>query len=306
VFNEGQGILGLANANQAAEFPFPTLPWTVTTGTQQAAQTQFLTVTNGLPNIPAPPAFIQIVQEGRLICKFAIWMARSILSARSPNPQQDPLNFGYLVIGGGEEFFIGRLGPYQTVPLFYGGFYYLNLLSVRVATPNPSPPVQLPTAAVVGRAGNAIVDSGTNTLSLNPVVYHAVIDLLEAINPAFASLIAAGKVPNSAIDYAAWPALILNLQGEVGVESLVCTSDQYWQADAFVTGQAQCMLGKTGDATSLTVLGLTFLSGYYTIFNRSGAGSGTLSFARPLDFPSTLGVLPNGPLSAGDPLLHLS
>ena len=65
------------------------------------------------------------------------------------------------------------------------------------------------------------------------------------------------------------------------------------------------MISNSNSSTSGSILGLTVLSGYYAVFDRSWGGNGTISFARTLDFPGTLELLPNGPLNAGDQPLNL-
>jgi hypothetical protein len=225
--------------------------------------------------VPVPPCFTQLEQSGQLPNKFWLSVLRATVNHRMPDPTQDTSNWGYLYLGGGEEWFGSlpvQIAQVQLAPADPDSWYYLNLISIQV----DGFEAIFPSVAQAVPA-NAFVDSGFPTLTLPQVLYTQVVALLGSINPNFSAMISSGFVPNYELnDFTEWPDIWFTFAGVEGDAVLVCTAEQYWQTDSR-PGQAQFRLA---DQTTVhTVVGLPMLSGYYVVFDRS-VGNGVIKLAR--------------------------
>jgi len=78
-----------------------------------------------------------------------------------------------------------------------------------------------------------------------------------------------------------WPVINFFLAGSGGAAvTLTCLPEQYCQTDAVSPGVALFMLQEIPDPTQSSVLGLTLLTNYHTIFDRSVDGAGIVIFAQ--------------------------
>jgi aspartyl protease len=255
MFGKAQGILGLAYQalDDAIDIHRPTIPPKYTPNDIRAGHRVFV-----------EPYFTQLEKSGLVADKYAFYTRRSVLRA-SADPASDPMNNGFLIIGGGEEAKDLYTGKFKTAVVLSDDWYRVNLRQVIVGKAGPigvSPPThqdQVPT--------NAIVDSGTNGLDLDP-----------KLPPAQAQLVRSQQTPASNLHLAQWPTLTFVLQGAGGDISLDITPDQYWQMDAFEVGNAYCCLWRGSDAQS--ILGLPLMNGYLTIFDgAANNGLGVVKFA---------------------------
>jgi hypothetical protein len=262
MFGKAQGILGLAyeKLDTAYVLKKPTVP-------PQYGPNDFRTG----HTIQIEPYFTQLAAAGLEAGKYAFYTRRAVVRA-SANPAADPLNNGWLILGGGEEAADLYTGPFQAADVLSDDWYSVNLKAVVVG--DASTPVDPPTFHDQAPT-NAIVDSGTNGLLLSPAVYAAVLAKLPA---AFRALVKHGGTSAANLNLTQWPALTFVLQGAAGDARLVVKPEQYWQLDAGEVGQAQCMLWKGTDVQS--ILGLPLMNGYFTVFDdTANHGLGSVKFA---------------------------
>ena len=263
MFGKSQGILGLAyqSLDDAINVNKPTVPPKYSPNDLRAGHKVFV-----------EPYFMQLEKAGLVANKFAFYTHRSTVHA-SRNPATDPLNNGYLILGGGEEAKDLYTGRFKTAVVLSDDWYSVNLKQVIVGQAGPiavKPPTrqsQSPT--------NAIVDSGTNGLELGRALFDAI---LAKLSPAQVKLIRSTQVSTSKIKFAEWPTLTFVLQGEAGDISLDVGPEHYWQMDAWETGTAVCSLWRSDDEQS--ILGLPLMNSYFTIFDCSvNHGLGVVRFA---------------------------
>lgn len=277
-FAPADGILGLAyyQLNDAAATGDRSVP---INQYDSQAKWQRLVGPGGLRMEYLPPFFSEIVEAGGTPNKLALLTRRSIPHAGS-DPASDPLNQGWLILGGGEEhseLYTGELQAVREIddPQGVGRYYNSNLLSVRVGDDEPievSPP-QNPNLL-----SNSIIDSGTNSLALAP-------GLLQAIESALGNR----QRPSSAADLEGWPTIFFTLEGVGGAEvTLEVPPENYWQLDSVtgsrtggtITGSFPAF-GSSGSEQS--ILGLPLLNGHYVVFDRSSSDppvAGQIKFAK--------------------------
>ena len=265
MFGKTQGIMGLAYEplNDAVNLNKPTVPPKYSPNDLRAGRKEFV-----------EPYFAQLEKAGLVANKFAFYTRRSTVHA-SRDPASDPLNNGFLIVGGGEEARDLYTGRFKTAVVLSDDYYSVNLKQVIVGKTKliPVPPPTRQSRA----ATNAIVDSGTNGLSLSANVFDAILTRLSAEQ---VRLIRSNQVPTSKINLDEWPVLTFVLQGETGDISLDIAPDNYWQMDAWEVGTAVCALWRDTDEQS--TLGLPLMNSYFTIFDCSvNRGLGVVRFATP-------------------------
>lgn len=277
MFGRADGILGLAYAPLNNAFLMAADTWK---SRYQASQ-----IANG-KEADIDPYFSQLEEAGIVANLFGFYTKRSIMCMATATPATDPMNHGVFVIGGGSECTDLYTGGFTSVAVVDDLWYNTNLLSIQVGA---QPPIRVPPLAP-GAAGqsNSIVDSGTNSLVFAQGVYDQVVAAFGALNPDFAaaltqfSITANQGANQQQINLAAWPNLLLTLQGANGAPVvLTVTPANYWQFDALRTGMAIAnMYGDGGSLGGQSILGLPLLNGYYTVFDRTAAsGHGVINFA---------------------------
>lgn len=263
MFGKCQGILGLAyeSLNDAINVNKPTVPPKYSPNDVRAGTRAFV-----------EPYFMQLEKAGLVANKFAFYTRRSTIHA-SADPAADPLNNGYLIIGGGEEAKDLYTGKFKTATVLSDDWYSVNLKQVivgqtaAIAVAPPTHQSKVPT--------NAIVDSGTNGLQLAPALFDSI---LAKLSTAQVKLIRSTQVSTSQINLAQWPTLTFTLQGEGGDIALDVGPEHYWQMDAWEAGTAVCSLWRGDNAQS--ILGLPLMNAYFTIFDCSANhGLGVVKFA---------------------------
>jgi hypothetical protein len=294
VFAGADGILGLAYPplNKAYDVSAYlksknestlTYPWPIPASEVPQTLSAFDTFVNTIKATrqTVPPCLTQLVQEGLLANKFALWVFRALTNLRTDNPAADPSNVGILVMGGGEAFYQGQVGPFQAAQVVSDSFYGLNLIAVQVGSNPPIPALPGP-ALGNGQVANAILDSGTAQIVLQENLYTAVFEQITAAVPNFSSLVnPISEAWNSALGEADWPVLNFILAGpDESQVTLSCYPPQYFQTNAQPGGIAQFMIQGGGGSSQPTILGLTLMTGYYTIFDRSVEGLGIINFAQ--------------------------
>jgi hypothetical protein len=268
MFQNSQGILGLAytKLNNAFEMPGPTIPPKYTFNQIQAGKVTYV-----------EPYFTQLEDAGLVANKFAFYALRSMVNHATAKPMTDPLNNGYLILGGGEESTDLYQGDFQVARVVDDLYYNTNLKSVVVGsgTPISVPP---PTRAS-GNTSNSVVDSGTNSLYLDQTLFDEIVNQLSS---GLADDLRAGYLPMSKLNLAALPTLTFVLEGALGSDvKLVIPPSNYWQTNAPKAGYATAVIfGDQGQGKGQSILGLPLMNSYFTVFDRSvDRGLGVVSFA---------------------------
>jgi len=295
-FGPADGILGLAytplndGSNlhsylvQRSINPPVTFPWPFPIQNTAAAITQFAKFLQSMPDQSVTPYFTLLEEQGVVPNKFALYTLRSAISAAQVDPSKDPLNSGYLILGGGEEQNDLYTGNFVNVDVLDDLYYNTNLTEVQVQGCPAIPVKPLPQQLVSQMGSNSIVDSGTNSLYLVNDVFTAIMNSLKALNPQFAQLATKALksdtgIPSSQVKLAQWPNIIFTLAGESGEDiELTCTPQTYWQTDSPGAGQASFQIMEGGQMPQ-SILGLPLLNNYYTVFDRSLDPSGVIRFA---------------------------
>ena len=199
--------------------------------------------------------------------KFAFYTLRSCIHHGDTNPADDPLNKGWMILGGGEqcrEFYQGR---FQTAKVLAEQWYNTNLKAIIVGN---TAPLAVHRIAPVGYPSNSIVDSGTTSIDLGPLLLKAVISRFKPDQQRLMQAALARKkhpcVAMADLGLRKWPDLTFILQGlnKTDVVLKVRPRD-YWQVNAPKPGLAQLALTQ-GDP-GFSILGLPLMNGYFTIFD---------------------------------------
>jgi len=273
MFRGSNGILGLAytKLNGAFTMPGPTIPPKYTYNQIQAGKVTYV-----------DPYFTQLETAGLVADKFAFYTKRSEINMATPKPATDPLNNGFLILGGGEEQTDLYIGSFQVARVVDDLYYNTNLKSIIVGD---APPISVtPPTKASGNASNSVVDSGTNSLLLDQNLFEEIAEKLSsAADSALTDAIRAGYVPMNQLDLSSWPTITFVLEGALGTDvKLTVTPDTYWQTNSPKPGYATAVLfGDNGQGGGQSILGLPLMNNYYTVFDRSvDKGLGVVSFAK--------------------------
>jgi hypothetical protein len=291
-FGEADGIMGLAynGLNQAYNMVShlrahagkkSTYPWPFRVRSSPTGIRRFLALLEKMPEEHLSPYFTELESAGAIANMFAFYTLRSFPNMATANPATDPLNSGWFILGGGPEQADLYEGAFQDVAVVDDRYYNVELLAVQVGDAGETAVAPLPSAdALLG--SNAIVDSGTNSLTLTGEVYETLIDGLTKLNPAFAGAIKSGSsqggVAQTNINLNDWPTISFILRGPSGDSvRLSCAPSTYWQFDAGTAGRAVFLIADGG--MPLSILGLPLFNNYYTVFDRSEDSAGVIRFA---------------------------
>lgn len=299
-FGEADGILGLAykGLNQAYNLtayleeqgvnPPVTFPWPFPIANSATGLQQLAAILQNVRTDDIPPYFDQLEAKGVTANKFAFYTLRSFPSLATANPQTDPLNQGFFILGGGEEQTDLYTGSFVNVDVLDDLYYNVNLKAVQVGSAAPVAAAPLPARFKQTMITNAIVDSGTNSLFLAKDVYQAVLAGLEALNPQFPKIIqkaltARNGIPTSQVNVSAWPEISFILTGETGDDVTLTVSPQtYWQVDCPSAGHA--IFAVNNGNLPQSILGLPLMNNYFCVFDRSQDAYGVIRFA-PIKTP---------------------
>jgi len=130
MFRGSNGILGLAytKLNGAFTMPGPTIPPKYTYNQIQAGQVTYV-----------DPYFTKLESAGLVANKFAFYTKRSEVNMATKKPATDPLNNGFLILGGGEEQTDLYTGAFQVARVVDDTYYNTNLKSIIVGMRRRSP-----------------------------------------------------------------------------------------------------------------------------------------------------------------------
>ncbi|WP_041508686.1 pepsin-like aspartyl protease [Shewanella sp. cp20] len=181
------------------------------------------------PTNDLPPYFSNLTSHGLTPNKFAFFARRSSIHVASqevlvPNSAndfaflgQDPLNQGWLILGGGEEHTELYRGEFKTIAVIENKYYNVNLVGMSIGDNEMVPSLltqslaeQAPTSDdaqpdhselcpdgqhlhthgvhicdTLRGQSNAIIDTGASAIVLTRHLFGALTQALEAINPSF-------------------------------------------------------------------------------------------------------------------------
>ncbi|MGF6871007.1 pepsin-like aspartic protease [Paraburkholderia sp. MM5477-R1] len=266
MFREADGILGLAYQALDDAYSLPESTWPKKYSKSQVEHGTRSSVI---------PCLMQLANEGVLQEKMAFLTRRSFCKA-GVDPDNDPLNQGVLILGGGEEATDLYSGDFQIAAVLADAWYSTNLLSVGVGTE------QFPISArpQPGMPSNSIVDSGTNTLVLGPTIINGILSRLQVNQQELLKTSMSGQpVSVTSLDLSQWPPISFTLQGISGGQNVALSVPPqiYWQIDAPAVGQAMAAISPVRQDGG-AILGLPLMNGYFTIFDGT-AGLGVIKFA---------------------------
>jgi Eukaryotic aspartyl protease len=264
VFGRADGVLGLAYAELDAANAMPADTW--------GAKYPSAEVTQGVKT-PMAPYLAQLA--GVTSDVFAFYTRRSAI--HHGGGAADPLNRGWMIVGGGEACADLYTGAFQTVKVLADAWWNTNLKAFVVGDGAAIPIA----AGGVGRVpSNSIVDSGNPSLTFGPTLLGQVLAKFSAAQQVQLKASIAGEtVATSDLDLAAWPTLGFILEGEAGDVRLSVAPGDYWQVNAPTVGQAKAALSG-GGLDGGVVLGLPLMNGYFTLFDgEADGGRGAIRFA---------------------------
>jgi len=266
MFNGSDGILGLAYAPLDDAFSMPQNTWA-----HKFSETQVRAGKHG----DIQPYLTQLAGEGITSDIISFLTHRSFIHAGNGG-LNDPLNQGWMVVGGGEECTDLYTGGFANVKVVSDDWYSTTLKAVVVGT---SDPISARMQGPKGAPSNSIVDSGTNSLCMSRQMLDAFLSKFTAEQQALLTKSISGKsVSNADLNLAAWPALTFILEGDTGDVSLKVAPSDYWQVDTEEVGAAAVAISE-GDP-GFTILGLPLMNGYFTVFDGEAAGGlGLIRFA---------------------------
>ncbi len=265
MFRQADGILGLAYAPLDDAFMMPDDTWVHQyTGAQvsQGTRTQI------------PPYLTQLAGKGVVSDIVSFYTKRSFIHAGGAS---DPLNQGWMIVGGGMEATDLYTGPFQVVKVLADEWYNTNLKAVIVGD---TAPISVKPRGPQGMPSNSIVDSGTNSLNLPPTLLKAIFSKFSSGQQQLlqTSVLDGRIVPTSSLNLMSWPDITFVLEGDTGNVSLRVAPSDYWQVDVGKVGAA--MAAFTQGGPSLSILGLPLMNGYFTIFDgEADGGKGVIRFA---------------------------
>lgn len=267
MFGATDGILGLAYAPLDDAFTMPDDTWS-----HQYTETEVRTGQQGV----IKPYLTQLADEGVTSDKISFLTHRSFVHVGNGN-ENDPLNQGQMIVGGGEECTDLYTGTFQTVKVLSDDWYSTNLKSIIVGSTDP---IAARLHGPKGMPSNSIVDSGTNSLNLSPQLLKAVLSKFTAAQHALLtkSILRQELVSAPDLNLSQWPTLTFVLEGDTGDVSLQVSPSDYWQVDTQNVGAAMAAITKGG--VGLAILGLPLMNGYFTIFDgEADGGRGAIKFA---------------------------
>jgi hypothetical protein len=268
MFRSADGILGLAYAPLDDAYVMPQDTWT--------HKYSGIEVSHGKKGT-IQPYLIQLVGEEVVSDILAFYTKRSFVHAGAGGAN-DPLNNGWMIVGGGDEATDLYTGAFQSVKVVDDAWYNTNLKAIIVGS---SSPIAVPIRGPRGMPSNSIVDSGTNTLNIGAHLLKAIVAKFSPTEQAFlnASVFGQSYVPANQLKLATWPDITLVLEGVSGDVRLQIGANDYWQADTDKVGQAVAAFSPAPQE-GLSILGLPLMNGYFTIFDGEAAGGrGVIKFA---------------------------
>jgi hypothetical protein len=254
MFGRTDGILGLAYAalDEAWEMPKDTTEKQYSSSKVRSGRYTQIT-----------PYLAQLRGKGVISDKFAFYTRRSWI--HRGGGANDPLNRGWMILGGGEECRDLYTGAFQTARVMAEQWYNTSLKAIIVGD---TPPLSVHQRPPNGYPSNSIVDSGTTSIDLGPLLLKALFsrfapDQQELLKSAIRRKVPAVSMAD--LKLRSWPPLTFILQGLKKDVALVVRPQDYWQVNAPKPGMA-CLAISQGEP-GFAILGLPLMNGYFTIFD---------------------------------------
>jgi hypothetical protein len=275
MFRSADGILGLAYAPLDDAFQMPKDTWKHKYSSTEVRAGQ---------RVNLVPYLTQLADE-KVTSDIIAFVTRRSFIHEGGGGATDPLNTGWMLVGGGEKAKDLYSGTFQTVKVVSDDWWSTVLKSVVVGD---SDPIAARIQGPKGMASNSIVDSGTNSLNISPQLLSAI---LSKFTPTQQSLLQRAihqeeLIAVADLDLASWPDITFVLEGaDPGVDvALKVSPSDYWQVNTEKVGAAMAAI--TEGEAGLTILGLPIMNGYFTIFDGEAAdGKGVIKFATVVPLP---------------------
>jgi len=267
MFGSTDGILGLAYAPLDDAFQMPQDTWKdqYTSAQVRAGKQQDLV-----------PYLTQLADTGVISDKIAFYTRRSFVHVGGGGAN-DPLNKGWMIVGGGEESTDLYTGTFQSVKVVSDDWYSTVLKEVIVGT---SSPIAARLHGPKGMPSNSIIDSGTNSLNLSSQLLHAILSKFSATQKDLLTkaILQSQLVATADLRLDTWPTISFVLEGDTGDVKLDVLPSNYWQVNTQKAGYAAAAI--TVGEPGLAILGLPLMNGYLTIFDgEADGGKGVVKFA---------------------------
>lgn len=236
-FGDADGILGLAYHHLNKGFnlsdyftkqkiaPELSYPWPFAPEMSEDLKT-FKKLLWQYPEHDISPYFTELEAHQLVANKFAFYSKRSAIHINKSNTDktaattlaQDPLNHGFLILGGGEEQTDLYQGEFKQIKISHDIYYNAELISVQVGD-NPAisaPPLQA--KHLKSYCTNAIIDTGAGGVVLTAALYQQVISELINHNASFAALLEPFKelsaqeigIDANLVELSQWPEITFN------------------------------------------------------------------------------------------------
>jgi len=272
VFGAADGVLGLAYAALDDAYEMPADTWSQRYTVAKVKEGRATTI---------PPYLTQLAKEGIVSDKIAFYTRRSLVH-QGGGGAKDPLNHGWMIVGGGEESKDLYAGTFQTAKILAEDWYSTNLKAVIVGDTLAIP---VRARGKKGTLSNSIVDSGTNSLDLGRQLRRLMLSKFSTSQQALLSASISEDPDNdnrpvamTKLDLATWPDITFVLQGVDADVRLRVSPTDYWQVNAPKVGAATAAITAGEDGS--TILGLPLMNGYFTIFDgEADGGKGVIKFA---------------------------
>jgi hypothetical protein len=267
MFGKTDGILGLAYAELNDAYVMPENTWPKKYTRNQITHYKTTTI---------QPYMAQLTGTGVVSDITSFYTLRSAVH-KGAGGAADPLNQGWMVVGGGKDCTDLYTGKFQTAKILTDQWYNTYLKAIKVGDSNP---IHVPKLGSLGNPSNSIVDSGTPSLDIGP---HLLATILERFpgkqrKLLHESITTDNLISASDLDLSDWPDLTFILQGEAVDVTLKVSPSDYWQINSPRAGAAAAAI--TRGEEGFTILGLPLMNGYFTIFDgEADKGRGVIRFA---------------------------
>ena len=285
------------NIEPAATFPWPFA--IANTGEEIRSFKKFL---RSHPEQDITPCFTEMEEEGLCGNQFGFAAHRAVVHVASHDPtpeqlEQDPLNRGALVLGGGKDVTSLYQGEFSSIEVVHDAYYNVRLTQVAVAGFEPVAVPPIDEKHLDTYFSNAIIDTGSSFLVMENSVYDYLLDCLGKIDASFPELISQGTeaamkqsgIPNELLELDRWPTLEFIFEGPGGTQTMLsCPARQYWQTNALAFGQSfLTLMRQLPKWPRQSILGLPLISNYYCVFDRDFDAAGAIHFAAHASEPAS-------------------
>lgn len=323
-FAEADGILGLAYShlnksynlssllNKNKKILSTTYPWRaleehIENAIEMKSVKDFKAFIKKYPNNKMPTFFETLSEQNTINNKFAFHVKRSSIHISKNNQidkyhtqnslTKDPLNQGWFILGGGEEYRDLYQGKFQSIKVNKNTHYWVSLNSMRVGKYPKIEVLNNKNSEKITNINNAIIDTGCSAIVLSDFLYNDLINTLQETSPAFIALLSPFKdiefqekgIDMNELKLNTWPDLTFNFAGEKNTKSqevsIVCKPQHYWQINTPSFGKA-CfkIIPQLPNWPNQSIFGLPLISDYFVIFDRAKNNTGVIKFAQQKAF----------------------